>query len=121
MDLKRDSLLVKWTYLTREYSPPSQTTICRFFWRAFFFMPLLALMAMAVVAGIGYAIYKNPGEFGILVGILALIVAIVAVGSYLEESGIPLPGELKNKVRGSILVQGFKSVKSKICPIIYIK
>lgn len=132
MTLNGQSRLVQWTYLFREkqyihrtgvYTKyPTHTTLCRFFWRAFFFMPLAWLIILGfsglVVAGIGIIIFENPRLVGIVTGGITTG-TLVGFGVY-HLSRTNWSQMTIHTVTESTFIQGLKSVKSKFCPIIHI-
>lgn len=123
MELKRNSRLVKWAYKFSDFGPPDSTTLCRFFWRAFVFMPLVWLFIVGsvglVVGGIGVLIWQNLLTTVKVAGFLLSLVAVVGFVAYhvyyTEWTEVTL-----NSINRSTFVQGVKAVKSKFCPIIYI-
>lgn len=130
MQLYPKSKLVRWTYLLRERKYdwddhvtrkyPKQTTLCRFFWRAFVFMPLFWLGITGVFGFILVMTYKvfieDPWSFllgvGIVVGILGGLLLVAVICSTEWRKVTP------KAIRESVFVQGVKSVKDKFCPVI---
>ena len=114
MTLDKMSKLVRWTYVLA-HSVPRQTTLCRFFWRAFVFMPLFWAMAGGAVGAFVYESILSKGILPLLVvGVLAGVTGLV----YILINVVP---SIKDYVKESTFVAGIKAVKSKFCPIVEIK
>jgi hypothetical protein len=128
--LNRSSKFVRWTYfLNTGHRPPQQTSLCAIFWRGCVLMPLLAALCIAGAGAILFLLVK-VGIFSwhhlraVLFGLAGALstVTILVVGSYYA-----LPKKVMNAVDStiekfskSVVVGGFKAVKSKFCPIIWI-
>ena len=119
MTLNRESWLVKWTYLmTSSGYPPKKTTLCRFFWRCFVFMPLFATLVLGFLGGILYQSWQNPIPTAIVVAAVIVIFLGCVVGSMVQEK--LAYSTLPQQISQSVFVQGLKAVKGKFCPIITI-
>lgn len=132
MQLSEQSRLVRWTYFLRDryYNPntgkyskaPAQTTLCRFFWRCFVFMPLFWVIVPGFpLTIIGLAIH----DFGIwnvlkfVVTTLSVLLAIIgAVVVYNANWSKGIRASIRHATTDSVFVQGVKAVKGKLCPII---
>lgn len=124
MVLKANSRLVRWTYIWRDSAPPSTTTLCRFFWRAFVFMPLAWLGIVSccgiLLTALGSVIWNDP--FGFLWG-LALVMTcagFVSIALLVWFAGEKIIALTPQEIKESAFVQGVKTIHSKMCPIIYI-
>ena len=106
MKLKRDGLLMRWTYApTREkWDFPDQVSLCRFFWRAFLLMPL----------------------FWVILGLVSPVIGIVYLctrpkvriwqrnaDTRLEQWGDVLYNGFTS-VKESVFIQGLKTLKGKV-------
>ena len=123
MILNPKGKLVRWAYSFSEWGPPSATTLCAFFWRAFFFIPLAWTVIAGLVGGslwlLGVFAYHLPWlSLGIItVGVIAYFFSprFKNVSYKLEEKF----DALEDTVRNSTFGQGVKAIKGKVCPIIY--
>lgn len=138
MTLNPNSPLVKWTYFLRETEThykytgegieveqarvPRVTTLCRFFWRAFVFMPLFWLLISSAVLGLVYGVLYFAWTYTTVA--LSVVLGTVALGLFLfylqkHSSKIDLiTSNACDLVMESTFVQGLKTVKGKFCPII---
>lgn len=165
MELRADSKLVKWayffgrkrqinwrvsrtdqwgTYDGYEYTDvryPKSTTLCRFFWRAFVFMPIFWLVvgggASILLWKLLLLILANLPMFLSIVLCAALTMASIFLAHRFGPDYILRPaGEAAEKafdatrdrvnrtvdrIEESVFWQGLMALKSKICPIITIK
>jgi hypothetical protein len=114
MKLNKKGKLVRFGYCMG--GVPYQTTLCRFFWRTFIFMPLFFLLVAAGVVTCLASFWFVPGmAFGV-VGILFSIALLTVILSYVEDRRyFPMASYA---VRNSVFGQGVKAIKSKICPFI---
>lgn len=146
IELSRDSKLVKWAYLLDSKSElekydvnysvhppvynlrPVRTSLCAIFWRTVLLTPL------AIVAGLGFVIAGGVLIISVLAVILKLfmahkvIVLSATLGLLLAGALIAYKTEIEpyfldtvDKAKSTVLVQGFKAVKGKVCPVVEIK
>lgn len=127
MNLKRDSRLARWAYWFEDSNMwwegeyrgkvPHSTTLCAFFWRAFFFAPLLALLLAVITVGIAtllvLGIWGHPVGASITVGIIGAAITFIIVWHELV-----LPFFESRPSTPSVFIAGVKAVKSRFCPII---
>lgn len=127
MKMNKDSRLYRWTYfLTYRYERPTQTTLCRFFWRAFVFMPLFW---GAIVGGLSASLFLlaklswlTKGIFPAILATAFLVYWLLNHYSRTVRDGARSFGykveDVVEKVLKSVFWQGVKAVKGKFCPII---
>ena len=135
LQLSEQSKLVRWTYFLRDlnynssasiYSKiPAQTTLCRFFWRCFVFMPLFWCLPLAFLTLVGMVIYMAYLDFGLLKMLLfsGAVTGGVALlfGSLYTARAVSRASSIKAfkaNIANSTFVQGLKAIKSKVCPIL---
>ena len=120
MILNPRSRLVRWAYLFSDVWEHETTTLCRFFWRAFVFIPLVWLSIVGgcgvVLVSAGMLLLSYPKAFLLGVLLVASITAILWTSSYLLNLHDRL---IVKRVRDSIFAQGLMALKKKFCPIIY--
>lgn len=125
MVLDRKSLLVRWTYKFSEY-PPDHTTLCRFFWRCFVWMPLAwaaicggggVLLACFIIANLDTHWLFGAG---VAVAVLGTVGFMFGVENYAPKVK-RFVRHTAQDVTASVVWQGAKAVKSRICPLIWIE
>ena len=133
MFLNKTDKIVRWAYFT--YDPdnghckaPRLSSLCAIFWRSVLWTPLKLLFPLTVLVAISGIAWIHPKDFfitvGIIAGLLLAVVLIVWVHDQFEddESTIYLTtNNVKDTIAESVLWQGFKAVKSKACPLVYIE
>lgn len=124
MTLNLRSRLVRWTYyLTSKYDMPDTTTLCGFFWRAFVFMPLFWMLVVGgfgtILVAIVLHIILHPWQALNILGVAVLLVGVFLFGAWLYN--VEWMEVTPAAVRDSVFVQGLKTLKGKMCPIIYFK
>lgn len=112
MQINRRSKLVRFSYLIRPEGIPSRTTLCAFFWRTFVGMPILLATVLALLVYVGWSIYHYPLPWAGYTSVILLICGSFAFCDYLTNK--VKHGNLGN----STFVQGVKTIKGKVCPII---
>lgn len=145
--LNKDSKLVKFSYMLRSSKPvynekglhvehskiPRQTTLCRFFWRTFVFMPLFCIMTVTAALTLlilgGSIILDNLVGASITAGAAVLGLLLVEWVKLLTKKGYvdkaidtAIVGPIDTTVlavKNSLFFQGLKTLKGKMCPIIY--
>ena len=122
MELKTNSRLVQWAYFLRDGDPPNTTTLCRFFWRAFVFVPIYWLvMATALGCSVALLVIMVWANLHVIMwgGVVLTAFFSLVYGGYIllcAQLGKVPPTSIEN----STFVQGAKTIKSKFCPIIYL-
>lgn len=92
---------------------PEQTSLCKFFWRAFFIMPLSSPVILLIL-----------GVVAIFVGIRNVFKSVrvpISTPAFVGRSADYLAGKTYNFVDAivhSTFVQGLQAIKSRMCPII---
>lgn len=117
MTLNSDSRLVRFAYSWPPDSyVPVKTTLCRFFWRTFVFMPLAyaIMIGLPVTMTLMFA-YETPKAF--LTIVLGLIWSVVLISSNADVIENRFEA-IRDRVAPTVFWQGVKSLKSKVCPII---
>ena len=136
LKLNEQSKLVRWPNFLRSSSTykaetgkwsktPAQTTLCRFFWRCFVFMPLFWLLVTGTPTGIlALAIH----DFGILTilkyfsgAVLGILATTGVVAGYRADWSRGVRATVRDSIKSagnSTFVQGAKAIKSKVCPIV---
>lgn len=120
MELSPSSRLVRFAYFFKSYGPPTSTTLCAFFWRAFVIIPLIWTLivvgAGSILYGLGRGTWLHPWIMLITVITLCLIVLFA---TYVEEADHII--NAIDRIEASTFYQGLKSLKSKMCPVIWIR
>lgn len=111
MTLNRGSKLVRFAYYFADFGVPSQTSLCRFFWRAFVFMPLAWIGIVGIVCLLLFMLtmltWSTKGVAPVAIVVIAFVVAYVA--------------EHFTTIKNSTFIQGIKSLMEPYCPIIEIR
>ena len=137
MTLNSHSRLVQWTYYFadsryRGEDPeglsiygkwPQHTTLCRFFWRAFVFVPLIWATIIGVgsfaIGGLCILLWRNLLLSAQFAGVISFVMVSCAAVYYWL-----LPTNWSEvtyvSIKTSTFMQGVKAIKSKFCPIIHI-
>lgn len=111
MTLNRGSKLVRFAYYFADYGVPSQTSLCRFFWRAFVFVPLFWLLISTFISIVIFALYATTiATKGLLPLVLFGITGIVYLLSTYSDV-----------IKNSVFIQGIKAMLEPYCPIIEIR
>lgn len=122
LTLNRRGWVVRWAYLG---SPtPSQTSICKLFWRLVGTISLLFMAALAVslfIAWFWMYTAKVLMIVGIVVGIIVVIVAVCYTITKLEDYAEANNGHVvPEPIRYTAVYQGIVAIKRRLCPIVEI-
>ncbi len=116
MELKRDSLLVRYAYWLSRDGAPSSTTLCALFWRCLLLQPLkFAALGFAIFVVIKFGFIDAVREDGwwaalILPGIRLTLAAFVAIVFWIGHLiGSPFAQDI------------IDAIKERYCPIITLK
>lgn len=135
MTLAKESRLVRWAYwMEDDKKVPERTTLCAFFWRAFFYSPLIVVAALVCVACLVVMLgrvawwliwYFNLVELAkfvrLMIAVVVLSVAVIGIVagiSFVAKKAAEPVKPLGRRLRDSVFMQGVKSIKSKFCPLI---
>lgn len=123
MELSPSSRLVRFAYFFKSYGPPTSTTLCAFFWRAFVIIPLIWTLivvgAGSILYGLGRGTWLHP--YIMLVSVLT-IGLVILIAFYVDDKEDPFHVfRAIDRVEASTFYQGLKALKSKVCPVIWIR
>lgn len=140
MVLSRRSRLARFAYFGPFGPMPRQTSLCAFFWRTFVFVPIFCAVVAALVGTLAVLIAGVVWNHRRLWPYAAFFVSLIVVISlsiiYEDEIeawherhprfGVPTPlfsagTHALDAVRDSFFVQGLKTLKGKLCPIIELR
>jgi hypothetical protein len=97
--------------------------LCKFFWRVFVANAVVATVVSFAAVTIIIVAWKEPLKFfSLLGGIVAFVASLSGVVALKQRSIRRKYARLaEGPVPDSLFIQGLKSVKSKVCPIIRFK
>jgi hypothetical protein len=126
MTLSYNSRIVRWAYFFNSYVP-SQTSLCKLFWKTVLITPLIGLGIGGVCGFLLWLItyvglYKNTKFTLVSIAFIGALILYVNFANKKVKRAIEDTCEsIGIKVQESILWQGMKAVKGKFCPIIQIR
>lgn len=115
MQLRRDSRVVRWAYLW-ESSVPYRTSLCAIFWRTVLWTPLKMIAPLGILSFCLRMAWLYPLDWAIGTGVfigIVLAVGCIAWVQYRFEHR-----DVWADKKPSVLRDGFRAVKSKVCPIV---
>jgi uncharacterized membrane protein (DUF485 family) len=135
MVLNSKSWLVRWAYSLYGPAPdkrygPVSTTLCAFFWRAFFFVPLTWALIVSMICFILYMMYEEPIMAAAIVAAVISVLIIQIVGGFIvdwldyrrwKKFDAPYTEVEAGPSAIDVFFDGIETLKSKFCPIIYFK
>lgn len=120
MKLQRNSRVVRWAYWGERV--PERTSLCAIFWLTVLVTPMKILICLCLVWIIGPAVWFFPLRISALIACMAIFVAVVWLGGWIEEQArkrrFNRPDD--DEPKPSVLIDGLKAVKGKVCPIVEI-
>lgn len=123
MKVRRESRVIRWAYFLSDRVVPDQTSLCPLFWRVVLITPINIALPLAFFGAVGWllveAFIKAPLVTG---GIIAICAFAIAVGFSIAWVERALKKRAKRCVDAapSVLFDGFRAVKGKVCPIVKI-
>lgn len=126
MNLKRDSRIVRWAYLTDDCSPPRLTSLCALFWRCVLWTPVRLTIALTVVGGLVGGILLVAWKIWPVTVALAVIGLSVWALIRFDLDDVRTDALDRRldaataRVSRSVIWQGAKAVKSRVCPLVTI-
>lgn len=123
MRISRKSRLVRWGYWG---NPPSQTTLCKFFWRVFVWNAVVIVGLSMLAAVTCVCAWTNPVQFFGTLAVVIVTIGAVALGAYLDDKAkmrrLHRDYERReNPTPDGLFIASLKAAKGKVCPIIQIE
>lgn len=124
MTLDRNSWIVRWAYLYKDRGDiPARTSLCPLFWRTVFLTPFIKIALPASVLGFLLSrFWFYPKESFRFIGVVIALGVAVALAAWVNDTVVRHRREREYRTEEpSVIRDGFRAIKSKVCPFVEIK